>query len=49
MYNGIEVLMGDTHTLTQLTDEEGAQRGLLVVILNIYIDDMNRLQSLLLS
>lgn len=43
------VLVGDTHTLTQLTDEEGAQRGLLVVILNIYIDDVNRLQSLLLS
>lgn len=42
-------LGGDTHTLTQLTDEEGAQRGFLVVILNVYIDDVNRLQSLLLS
>lgn len=41
--------VGDTHTLTQLTDKEGAQRGFLMVILNIYIDDMHRLQSLLLS
>lgn len=39
----------DTHTLTQLTDEEGAQRGFLVVILNVYVDDMHRLQGLLLS
>ena len=40
---------GDTYTLTQLTDEEGAQRCFLMVILNFYIDDMHRLQSLLLS
>lgn len=38
-----KTLVGDTYTLTQLTDEEGAQRGFLVVILNIYIDDMDRL------
>lgn len=44
-----EILAGDTHTLTHLTDKEGAQRGFLMVILNIYIDDMNRLQSFLLS
>lgn len=31
----------DTYTLTQLADEEGSQRGLLVVVLNIYIDYMN--------
>lgn len=44
MYNGIDLmLVGDTHTLAQLTDEEGAQRGFLMVILNIYIDDVNRL------
>lgn len=38
-----------THTLAQLTDEEGAQCGFLVVILNVYIDYMHGLQRLLLS
>ncbi len=45
----LRTLIRDTHTLTQLTDKEGAQRGFLVVILNIYIDDVHRLKSLLLS
>ena len=39
----------DTHTLTQLTDEEGPQRGLLMVVLDVHIDDVHRLQCLLLS
>lgn len=34
---------GGTHTLAQLTDEEGAQRGFLVVVLNIYVDDVHGL------
>ena len=36
-------LFEDTHTLTQLADKEGAQRGFLMVILNVYIDDVHGL------
>lgn len=39
----------DTHTLTELTDEKGAQCGFLVVVLNIHIDDVDWLVALLLS
>lgn len=41
--------LGDTHTLTQLTDEEGPQCGFLMVILDVYVDDVHRLKRLLLS
>lgn len=40
---------GSTHTLAQLTDEEGSQRGLLVVVLNVHVDDVHRLKGLLLA
>ena len=39
----------DTHTLTQLTDEEGPERGFLVVVLDVHVDDVHRLQRLLFS
>ncbi|TNN85564.1 hypothetical protein EYF80_004197 [Liparis tanakae] len=39
----------NTHTLAQLTDEEGAQSGFLVVILNVYINHVHGLERLLLS
>ena len=39
----------DTHTLTQLTDEEGPKRGFLMVVLDVHVDHMHRLQRLLLS
>lgn len=38
-----------TYTLAELTDEESAQRGLLVVILNVHIDHVYGLTRLLLS
>lgn len=38
----------DTHTLTQLTDEESPQCGLLVVVLDVHVDDVNRREGLLL-
>lgn len=47
--NCLTTQITETHTLTQLTDEEGAQRGFLMVILNVYIDNMHWLQSLLFS
>lgn len=35
--------------MTELTDEKGAQRGFLMVVLNIHIDDMDWLVALLFS
>lgn len=41
--------LSSTHTLAQFTDEEGSQRGLLVVVLNVHVDDVHRLKGLLLA
>lgn len=38
-----------THTLTELTDEEGPQGSLLMVVLDVHIDHVHRLAGLLLS
>jgi len=38
-----------THTLAEFTDEEGSQRGLLVVVLDVHVDDVHRLEGLLLA
>lgn len=46
---GCPLLHPSTHTLAQLTDEEGSQSGLLVVVLDVHIDHMHWLAGLLLS
>lgn len=38
-----------THTLTQLTDEESSERGLLMVVLDVHVDDVHRLERLLFT
>lgn len=39
----------DTHTLTQLTDEKCPERSLLMIVLDVHVDDVHRLERLLFT